>query len=174
MPTLDTLNYIEKHFYDDVKALENTNQDLYCAVLYLVTEIIRLNLNLEDIDLSLAEQYIHTISIDATDLASPVVYCNTLQYLQDKWRLCSGEETSLVDVTITKPNGETVVFPFIKQMIYVEDGLISHITQRVKDLAGEEGLNFFNAQLEEGHKDDEVENIKNQIKAICNREDEDV
>jgi hypothetical protein len=41
-------------------------------------------------------------------------------------------------------------------------------------LAGEDGLNFFNAQLEEGHKDDEVEEIKNQIKAICNREDEDV
>jgi len=109
-------------------------------------------------------------ALDITNLDSPVLYCNTLQYLQDKWSLCANGEAFAIEVEVVQELGGVLKFPFKKEMIYVEGDILTHIANRVHQLAGEEGLAFFNTQLELETSDPEIEALKQQIKDICKGE----
>lgn len=164
MDIIATLELIEKQLSIDISSLEAHNPSLYCAVIYLIKDIIRLNLDRETLTEDEILSYTPAFTVDLTNLDSPVVYCNTLQYLQDKWSLCSEGESHLIEVSIMTAEG-TKLYPFKKEMVYIEGDLLPYITQRIEELSGKEGVDFFKEQLKE--TDPEIEELKQQIKEIC-------
>lgn len=169
MQDIQALDLIEIYLArnNDISPLELHNTPLYCASVYLVLEIIRQNLNVASLEEADIHTYAPAFALDITNLDSPVLYCNTLQYLQDKWSLCANGEASAIEVEITQESGEVLKFPFKKEMIYVEGDILTYIANRVQQLAGEEGLAFFKKQLEKDASDPEIETLKQQIKDIC-------
>lgn len=167
MNIIANLELIEKHLAIQISPLEAQNPSLYCAVIYLVMEIIKLNLDRETLTEDEILTYTPAFTVDITNPNSPVVYCNTLQYLQDKWGLCSDGESHLIEVSIMTAEG-TALFPFKKEMVYIEGDLLPYISQRIEELGGKVGLDFFKGQLKE--TDPEIEELKQQIKDICNGE----